>query len=1194
MTENEQTLEHLRAIRAELAGDALTPSFAKLYSQYTRLRMNQPGLKGWRMDEFSDRLADAVALIDAGLSEREVEGQGWREALKRSGELLEWLSHPELNTGQLPLRLLSGGLYQLAGYPALSMGLLKDETTTDAIDSQILSSLLKADFPTLFDLTKNHWKTELAERQHSVGVFRQSDISDISSRLVDETVKALGILCSYMRWGEAERLERAQEKLQHLSNVMIYGADSYSWLLSKIVSEVVREYVTTSMRRYVRELQTSVSDHGRKAFERYLRSNYRARKSLAWYSQVRGIERLLQDGSFALCTPTGSGKTTIAELAIIQSMFQNHDTDLFFGVGPIVMYLVPSRALATEVESKLGSVLGNLGTQSVKVTGLYGGIDWGPTDAWVTSTDPTVLICTFEKGEALIRFLGPLFLSRVSLVVIDEAHSVQFNGRNYDDLRNADDRSLRLEMLATRLLRYVGGKRIIALSAVANESESLAQWVSGNETATPVISTYRSTRQLIGRLEWASSGQYEIRYDILNGHELAFDHDGGAEDVPYIQKPFAPFPVPFRSIPKKFTNEAHGVSKKQRPYLFWAAMQMAQPDEYGNQHSVLISVTQHVGGYAEDFLYVLNKTLAGVQLPRFFIPPTDPNHKALFEKCLDACADYFGADSYEYQLLEKGIAVHHGSMPGLLPRLLVELVQKQVIHVVLATSTLSEGVNLPFETVIIPTLLRYGELLPVSEFKNLVGRAGRPGSGTEGRTLVFLELRPQDYSSRSARKNYNDIIGGITQEHVQVQNKRVLSPIGALLSYMARAWAQLSESPSVPDFMKWLEETVPLEDTTDGIQLAAQEALDSLDGYLLSILAEQEIMSGEQLSPSDLEQYLIGVWHKTYARYVVTQVQLWEEVFTTRGKAIQERIYPKREIRRRLYRTSVAPRFGKRILAGYTVVREHLRTGTQYMEWSVEERLRFIAETVQHISNLGKFKIPDTFGRGKSLATWAQILNWWLNPEGAAKTPSNNQISDWVKFVKVNLEYKFNWGLATVIALILDDLNDGNLQETSIENWPETGLPWVVFWLKELITWGTLDPVAAMLLTHGVEFTRANAETRATDYYKTTSGLDADEALSANRIKEWVDCISSDNSSLPIQTVQQPIKVSLNRDFSKAQIYEWRVVPIMKEGSIIWIDPAGYELATSEIPTWWRDSIDATHDFVLSTKSKKVKVSRFL
>ena len=104
----------------------------------------------------------------------------------------------------------------------------------------------------------------------------------------------------------------------------------------------------------------------------------------------------------------------------------------------------------------------------------------------------------------------------------------------------------------------------------------------------------------------------------------------------------------------------------------------------------------------------------------------------------------------------------------------------------------------------------------------------------------------------------------------------------------------------------------------------------------------------------------------------------------------------------------------------------------------------------------------------------------------------------------------------------------------------------------------------------------------------------ADEALSANRIKEWVDHISSDNSSLPIQTVQKPITVSLNRDFSKAQIYEWRVVPIMKEGSIIWIDPAGYELATSEIPTWWRDSIDATHDFVLSTKSKKVKVSRFL
>ncbi|RSK49685.1 DEAD/DEAH box helicase [Bacillus canaveralius] len=1098
-----------------------------------------------------------------------------------------------MNIEGLPLRLLSAGAYQLAGFPALSLGLLNIEES-DSSDSQILFALLRGDFPRLFTLIIDYWGTELTERHNREGTFGHINISYINSRLVDEIVKALGILCTYMRWEENGRLEKAQQKLRDMTNIMIYGTDNYSWLLSKIVSEVVQEYVTSSMRSYVRKLQNGVSGYGKTAFERYLRSNYRARKSLAWYSQVRGIERLLEDGSFALCTPTGSGKTTIAELAIIQSMFQKEDEDNFFNVGPIVMYLVPSRALATEVESKLGTVLGNLGSHSVKVTGLYGGIDWGPTDAWVTSLEPTVLICTYEKGEALIRFLGPLFLNRVSLVVIDEAHSVQFNGKSYDDLRNADDRSLRLEMLANRLLRYVGDKRIIALSAVADESESLAQWVSGSETATPVISTYRSTRQLIGRLEWAQSGQYEIRYDTLNGNDLGFNEDGGQEDVPYIQKPFASFPVPYQSIPKIFINEKKGVSKRQRPYLFWAAMQLAQPDEHGVQHSVLISITQHVGGYAEDFLYVLNKTFVGIKLPNFFTLPSDSYHRELFEKCLNACADYFGSDSNEFQLLTKGVVVHHGSMPGLLARLLVELIQKQIVHIAIATSTLSEGVNLPFETVIIPTLLRSGESMPVSEFKNLVGRAGRPGWGTEGRTLIFLESRPSDYSSRSARKNYFRIIDELTNAQLPEEDTSVLSPLGALMSHIKDAWVQVSNSRSVPEFMEWLERTVPLEDQAKGNKLIAEEALDSLDGFILSILVEQEMMTGHQINSSDIEQYLIEVWRKTYAKYVMNQVKFWERVFATRGRAVQKNIYPDAEIRRRLYRTSVSPRFGKKILNDYRSIREHLITGENYPEWSVEERLKFIIETVELISNLGKFKIPDIYGKGKNAPAWEEIMTWWMNSSGARKSPTKKQVSGWIKFVKTQFEYKFNWGLGTVLALILDDINEGALQETGIDVWPKTGLPWIVFWLKELINWGTLDPVAALLLANGVEHTRSAAEIRTRDYYKTCKGIPVDEILNPSRIKRWLKQVVEKRASKLPEFHLKDISVSLSRDFTKVNIPEWRVVPITFDNFISWIDPAGYELATSKIPDKWGANMESAFDFVLNTSSRTVKVSRFL
>jgi hypothetical protein len=65
------------------------------------------------------------------------------------------------------------------------------------------------------------------------------------------------------------------------------------------------------------------------------------------------------------------------------------------------------------VESRLADDLHGIAAEPVVVTGLYGGVDWGPTDAWIQTDQPTVVICTFEKADALLRYLGVLFLSRV-------------------------------------------------------------------------------------------------------------------------------------------------------------------------------------------------------------------------------------------------------------------------------------------------------------------------------------------------------------------------------------------------------------------------------------------------------------------------------------------------------------------------------------------------------------------------------------------------------------------------------------------------------------------------------------------------------------------------------------------------------------------------------------------------------------
>lgn len=91
--------------------------------------------------------------------------------------------------------------------------------------------------------------------------------------------------------------------------------------------------------------------------------------------------------------------------------------------------------------------------------------------------------------------------------------------------------------------------------------------------------------------------------------------------------------------------------------------------------------------------------------------------------------DYVGATNgkntnYVSKILEclkRGIVIHHGSIP-LRARLILEhFTQQGFCRICFATSTLEQGINMPFEVVY---LYRFLESSPLS-VKNLIGRAGR-------------------------------------------------------------------------------------------------------------------------------------------------------------------------------------------------------------------------------------------------------------------------------------------------------------------------------------------------------------------------------------------------------------------------------------------------------------------------------------
>lgn len=1189
---DEETVALASQLAESLAG-GLPPALARLYSHHTRLRENQPGLRTWSQAEANSRLEDVMRLLEAASIQRQVEDHQWQKTVLRAGEILEWLPVSDIDGNEISTRLLSAACYQLAGYPARALGLLSEENNLNN-ESRILIALLKADFVGLWHQISSYWSQILPEVQHSSHSDIQGD-HIIETMIIRETVSALGVLCAVMRWGIDSRIQKALDKLTSVSKVVLHGRNPYSWILSKLCAEVAAIYVTNSMRQHLNILLQDMNIDGRAIFERYLRYGFRSGRSMAWPSQISGIEALSRQESFALCTPTGSGKTTVAELAILQSLFPpNSDSDQPYSQAPLVIYLVPSRALATEVEAKLARVLkrSTPPRQQITVTGLYGGTDWGPTDAWLTADEKTVLICTYEKAEALMKFLGSFFLPRTTLIVVDEAHTVQFTGTK-DQLQKSESRSLRLESLAARLFSYLqqGQCRIIALSAVAAESEgALAKWISHQDDAIPIKTFYKSTRQLIGKLECLPGRRFEIRYDLLDNAPLQFPRTEAA-DSPYIPSPFPAYPSSPRFEGKNFTTAV-------RPYVLWAAMHLAAPDAQGQQRAVLISISQKISDYAKDFLQLLNNTWSNVpQKPVFFKEPTDTRKLALWQKCLQSCEDYYTAESREYKLLTKGIVVHHGKMPGLMARLLVEVIEEKIVHLVMATSTLSEGVNLPFETVLVPSLQRWDGDISVSEFKNLVGRAGRPGFGTEGRSLVLVPEQPErprsqrkqewkSYHQKNKIRNlYNSLVQQL-QEPPTDSNDGAVSPLATLITHLLEQWQRLVPDGSNADFLTWLEQTAPItaqarNETEEG----AIESLDSLDNVLLAAIVEVEQISAREMELNELEAELRKLWQQTYACYASQNQAQLQEFFIHRGKALKSTIYPVYGERKRLYKTSLPPRSGNQLLTLYRTIRDHLETGEDYLSRQEDQKFAYIRDAIQLIGEVNTFSIGDLKGRGRGAATsWDNILYWWLCHHRSSHQPRETQISDWHKFINSNFNYRFNWGLGSVLALAIDEaFGEMPLEPSSLENWPRIGLPWIVFWMKELVVWGTLDPVAAYLLARidGIT-TRRQAEELSQGYYQSVSSLTANDQLSPITIRNWAQQAFAPLGQQSVQLrPSNRIEVTLLRDFSQLPDQTLRVIPVELGDEIHWLDPAGFPLASCSKPENWQEKYLDQFDFKL-------------
>jgi hypothetical protein len=220
-------------------------------------------------------------------------------------------------------------------------------------------------------------------------------------------------------------------------------------------------------------------------------------------------------------------------------------------------------------------------------------------------------------------------------------------------------------------------------------------------------------------------------------------------------------------------------------------------------------------------------------------------------------------------------------------------------------------------------------------------------------------------------------------------------------------------------------------------------------------------------------------------------------------------------------------------------------------------------------------------------------LRWWVAKGTLRSQPAPKEITSWYDFVAQNFVYRSAWGLGSLIGLLLDGAEgEQPIRALEIGDWPQSGLPWIAFWIKEIITWGTHEPVAAFLLARGDAIDRPQAEADARAYYDDLpEEVDANDALDPRRVRDWVEARRV-RSAEPIADREFTIEAMLVRPTTSYSRLSLTVSPLEVDDHLLWIDPAGYTVAQSEKPPNWSDP--SAFDFELNVRDASVVGSAYL
>jgi len=775
--------------------------------------------------------------------------------------------------------------------------------------------------------------------------------------LTDTFMAAIALFLLALERGERPLLEQALERLRTGLAICSEMNMLPQWWSYRIAIHLLSDLWSTTFHERVPHQPTGGEANDwprlRELFIALLLRRPKAEVDL-WPSQIDAANRAVdQADDLVVSLPTSAGKTRIAELCILRCL----------AGGKRVAFITPLRALSAQTETTLQRTFGPLGKT---ISALYGsiGVSGFDEDA-IRESD--IVVATPEKLDFALRN-DPSLLDDVGLLVFDEGHMIGLN-----------EREVRYEVQIQRLLRRTDAheRRIVCLSAILPDGDQLddfAGWLRRDHPGGLIKHDWRPTRLRFGEVVWAPPN---ARLNLRVGEERPWVQRFLTGEAPPTWVP------PKRRRTKLFPND-------QRELCLATAWRLVDD---GQTVLIFCPERRSVEPFA-DVIVDLHERGALRSLLE-----ADP---AVLATAIALGEEWLGPNSAILKCLRLGVALHHGALPTAYRKEIEGLLRSNILKVTISSPTLAQGLNLSATAVVMHSLHRAGTRIDISEFKNVIGRAGRAYVDVEGVVLfpMFDEIPRK-------RSNWETLINDLGARNME---SGLAQLVAALLSRMK---AQIGgDLDQLIDYVAnnaaaWTFPEVANESPEDRERALAdwQQHVATLDTAVLSLIGENDIPDdGVAAALDDILQS--SLWNRRLLRQNEQIQQVLNAGLVSRSQHIWSQSTAAR--RRGYFLAGVGLGTGQALDA----IAEDanlllIQANGSILNGDAEAAIAAITAIAERVFVIYPF-IPDPMPEN-----WRDILRAWLLGEPLFAIAAGQE-SETLQFIEGGLVYRLPWAMEAI------------------------------------------------------------------------------------------------------------------------------------------------------------------------------------